>query len=366
MKTLITGGAGFIGSEVTRLLVDTPAMEVINLDALTYAGNQAAVKSVAHRDNYHFARIDVRDGRAVSALLEDTRPDAIIHLAAESHVDRSIDGPSIFIDTNVIGTYVLLEAARAYWTSLSPTRQNAFRFLHVSTDEVFGELGPHDAPFNETTAYHPNSPYSASKAASDHLVRAWERTYGLPTIVSNCSNNYGPYQNPEKFIPLMIINALERRPLPIYGDGHNIRDWLHVEDHARALIRILLQGEVGETYVIGGGEERSNNDVAHAICTLVDELAPGAPQEAGGRAQLIRHVKDRPGHDGRYAVDASKITRELGWRAQESFDSGLRKTVHWYLQNPTWWRESRPKDVPETTDAIEATSATAPMKEAVE
>lgn len=334
-RILITGGAGFIGSAVVRQYLAQTDVQVINLDALTYAGNLESLGPLRDHPRHHFVQGDIRDGTALAALLATHQPDAVMHLAAESHVDRSIDGPAAFIDTNIHGTYTLLEAVRAHWQGLPAPRRARFRFHHVSTDEVYGSLGPTGA-FTEATAYAPNSPYSASKAASDHLVRAWRHTYGLPVITTNCSNNYGPCQFPEKLIPLMILNAREGRPLPVYGQGENVRDWLYVEDHARALRHVLAAGRVGEVYNIGGDAERTNLQVVHALCALLDELLPGSAHRP--HAGLIRHVEDRPGHDLRYAMDAGKLRRELGWRPAESFESGLRKTVQWYLQHPDWCR----------------------------
>lgn len=336
MKVLITGGAGFIGSAVVRLLVNELNIQVVNLDALTYAGNLDSLTPVATHPNYRFIRADIRDSATLATLFADEQPDAVMHLAAESHVDRSIDGPADFIDTNIVGTYRLLEAARSYWTTLSGERRDNFRFHHVSTDEVYGSLGP-EGLFHETTPYQPNSPYSASKAASDHLVRAWHHTYGLPVVTTNCSNNYGPYQFPEKLIPLIILNGLENKPLPIYGTGHNVRDWLYVEDHARALWTVLTQGRLGETYNIGGEAERTNLDVVETLCDLLDARLPGARP----RRELIRFVTDRPGHDARYAMDIEKIRTELGWTPAESFESGLAKTVDWYLNHRPWWQAIR-------------------------
>jgi dTDP-glucose 4,6-dehydratase len=336
MKVIVTGGAGFIGSAVVRLLVGKLGVEVVNVDALTYAGNLKSVASVARSRAYRFVRADIRNRKAMADLFMTEKPDAVMHLAAESHVDRSIDGPADFIDTNILGTYTLLEAARVYWRSLSPARRESFRFHHVSTDEVYGSLGL-EGLFTETTAYAPNSPYSASKAASDHLVRAWHHTYGLPVVITNSSNNYGPYHFPEKLIPLMILNGLEGQPLPVYGTGANVRDWLYVEDHARALWTVLTRGTPGEVYNIGGAAERSNLDVVQSICSLLDELLP----DERPRRELITFVADRPGHDARYAMDISKITRELGWRPVETFESGLRKTVRWHLDNRPWWEAIR-------------------------
>ncbi len=335
MRILVTGGAGFIGSALVRYLVGE-GHQVLNLDKLTYAGNLASLQPVAGSNLYSFVQADICDRSAVVAAIDDFRPDHIMHLAAESHVDRSITGAGDFIQTNVIGSFTLLEAARHYWAGLDPEARDAFRFLHVSTDEVYGSLGP-DGLFTETTPYDPSSPYSASKAASDHLAKAWHRTYGLPVVVSNCSNNYGPYHFPEKLIPLNILNALEGKPLPVYGDGSNVRDWLHVEDHARALHLICSRGRPGETYNVGGRNERSNIAVVRRICDIMDALRPaGAPHD-----RLITFVTDRPGHDHRYAIDATRLEDELGWRAQETFDSGIEKTVRWYLDNPDWWQPLR-------------------------
>ena len=337
MRFLVTGGAGFIGSAVVRHLIADSTHEVLCLDKLTYAGNLDNLAPVAQDPRYAFAQVDICDAGAVRTTLSRYRPDIVMHLAAESHVDRSIDGPKAFIETNVIGTFVLLEAARLYWASLEGDAKARFRFHHVSTDEVFGSLGADDF-FREDSPYQPNSPYSASKAGSDHLVRAWHHTYGLPTVASNCSNNYGPYHFPEKLIPLVILNALEGKPIPVYGAGDNIRDWLYVEDHARALVTIATKGVLGESYNVGGWNERRNIEVVRAICALVDELAPDA---SSPREKLITFVTDRPGHDQRYAIDASKIKRELGWVPQETFETGLRKTVAWYLENSDWWRRIR-------------------------
>ena len=332
---LVTGGAGFIGSAVIRHLIGQGDCRVINLDKLTYAGSLSSLASVAANAAYRFVHGDIADSALVATLLRDERVDAVMHLAAESHVDRSIDGPSDFIETNIVGTYRLLQAALEHWRGLSADAQARFRFHHVSTDEVFGDLPLDGGHFTEATGYAPSSPYSASKAASDHLVRAWGHTYGLPIVVSNCSNNYGPYHFPEKLIPLVILNALDGRPLPVYGDGANVRDWLYVDDHARALDAIVTRGRVGETYLVGGHSERSNLAVVHAICDRLDERRPradGAPY----RSQ-IEFVRDRPGHDRRYAIDPTKIERELGWRAAESFDSGLAKTIDWFLTREDWW-----------------------------
>jgi dTDP-glucose 4,6-dehydratase len=358
MKILVTGGAGFIGSAVIRHIIRHTADSAVNLDKLTYAGNLESLAEASDSERYAFEQVDICDGAALDRVFHEHQPDAVMHLAAESHVDRSIDGPAEFITTNIVGTYTLLEAARQYWQGLDEQRKAAFRFHHISTDEVYGDLeGPEDL-FTETTAYAPSSPYSASKASSDHLVRAWRRTYGLPTIITNCSNNYGPYHFPEKLIPLVILNALEGKPLPIYGKGNQVRDWLYVEDHARALYKVVTEGQVGETYNIGGHNEKQNIEVVHALCELLDELQPmqspvgasllainpatdGAIEQASrSQAQsyksLITHVKDRPGHDLRYAIDASKIQRELDWVPAETFESGLRKTVEWYLSHSDW------------------------------
>ncbi len=338
MRILITGGAGFIGSALIRHLLQNTEHHVLNLDKLTYAGNLESLASVAGNPRYRFAQLDIADQPQVRALLDDFQPEAIMHLAAESHVDRSIDGPSAFIQTNIVGTYALLEATRGYWQGLADEAKQAFRFHHISTDEVYGDLHGVDDLFTETTPYAPSSPYSASKAASDHLVRAWQRTYNLPVLITNCSNNYGPYHFPEKLIPLVILNALEGKPLPVYGNGAQIRDWLFVEDHARALLKVVTEGKVGETYNIGGHNEQQNIDVVRSICALLEELAPGKPAGVERYEQLITFVKDRPGHDLRYAIDASKIERELGWIPEETFASGLRKTVQWYLNNLDWCR----------------------------
>lgn len=336
-RIIVTGGAGFIGSALCRHLVRIGA-EVLNLDKLTYAGNLASLTEIGNAPNYRFAKADICDATAVTELIEDFQPDQVMHLAAESHVDRSIAGAGAFIQTNVVGTFVLLDAARRYWSVLKGGKRDAFRFLHVSTDEVFGSLEG-EGLFTEQTAYDPSSPYSASKAAADHLVSAWTRTYGFPGIISNCSNNYGPYHFPEKLIPLVILNALHGKPLPIYGAGSNIRDWLYVDDHALALDLIISRGRVGEKYNVGGRNERTNLDVVTAICAILDRIRPaGAPH-----ARLITHVADRPGHDRRYAIDASKLENELGWRARETFDTGIEKTVAWYLANEWWWRPLRDK-----------------------
>jgi dTDP-glucose 4,6-dehydratase len=334
MKILVTGGAGFIGSAVCRLFVGELGLTVLNVDKLTYAANTASLKPVEDDPRYAFHRADIVDRPVIAALLASFAPDAILHLAAESHVDRSIDGPGEFITTNIDGTYALLEAAREHWNSLPVEAAERFRFHHVSTDEVFGSLGP-EGSFSETSRYQPNSPYAASKAASDHLVRAWHETFGLPTVMSNCSNNYGPYHFPEKLIPLVILKALHGEPIPVYGKGDNIRDWLYVEDHARALHAVLTQGRPGESYNIGGDGERTNLEVVTAICDLLDELRPGSAHRP--HARLITFVDDRPGHDRRYAMDAAKIRGELGWRPRESFETGLRRTVTWYLDKRWWW-----------------------------
>lgn len=335
---IVTGGAGFIGSAVVRHLINDTEYQVVNVDKLTYAGNLMSLKSVENNDRYHFEQADICDLVAMQAVFDKYQPDVVMHLAAESHVDRSINGPSEFVQTNVVGTYTLLEVARAYWSNLSDDKKSAFRFHHISTDEVYGDLHGTDDLFTETTPYAPSSPYSATKASSDHLVRAWLRTFGLPTIVTNCSNNYGPYHFPEKLIPLMILNALSGKPLPVYGDGKQIRDWLFVEDHARALVQVATKGEIGETYNIGGHNEKQNIEVVKTLCVLLEELSPNKPAGVANYADLITYVKDRPGHDVRYAIDASKIERELGWKPQETFESGLRKTVQWYLDNQAWWQ----------------------------
>ena len=334
-RILVTGGAGFIGSAVVRLLV-AKGVHVVNFDKLTYAGNLKSLRDVAQAPNYRFVEADIGDVPRMLALLAEERIDAIMHLAAESHVDRSIDGPGIFVETNVVGTFRLLNAALAYWRELPPERRDAFRFHHISTDEVFGDLPFDEGVFTEDTAYAPSSPYSASKAAADHFVRAWNETYGLPVVLSNCSNNYGPFHFPEKLIPLAILNAIEGKPLPVYGRGENVRDWLYVEDHARALERIVGRGRVGESYNVGGRAERTNLQVVEAICDLVDDRLGGP-----SRRSLITFVEDRPGHDRRYAIDPRKIEDELGWRAEESFESGLAKTVDWFLANDWWWRPIR-------------------------
>jgi dTDP-glucose 4,6-dehydratase len=336
MKVIVTGGAGFIGSAVVRHLVSDIGARVVNLDALTYAGNLDSVAMLGNHPHYRFVHGDVCDQALVAALFQAEQPDAVMHLAAESHVDRSIDGPAAFINTNIVGTYTLLEAARRYFVSLPPDRKSSFRFHHISTDEVYGSLGPTGA-FVETTPYAPNSPYSASKASADHLVRAWHHTYGLPVVTTNCSNNYGPFHFPEKLVPLIILNALEGKPLPIYGTGKNVRDWLYVDDHARALWTVVTRGRIGEVYNIGGEAERTNLDVVGRICDLIDDMVPAAES----RRRLITFVADRPGHDARYAMDIGKIKRELGWSPRETFDGGLRKTIEWYLSNKPWWQKIR-------------------------
>ncbi len=333
-RILVTGGAGFIGSAVVRQLIGETEAEVLNVDKLTYAGNLSSLADARQSNRHHFLQADICDAAAMAKAFADFRPDAVMHLAAESHVDRSIDGPAEFIQTNVVGTFILLDAATAYWRGLDDAARAAFRFHHISTDEVFGSLGD-EGMFTEETAYDPRSPYSASKASSDHLVRAWHHTHGLPVVVTNCSNNYGPYHFPEKLIPLVILKAISGQLLPVYGDGSNIRDWLHVEDHARALRLVVDQGVPGETYCVGGNSERTNLQVVHAICDELDAARPRADGESY-RSQ-ITYVKDRPGHDFRYAIDTAKISRELGWTPQESFESGIAGTVRWYLENEAWW-----------------------------
>ena len=335
-KVIVTGGAGFIGSALVRHLIEDVKAQVVNLDALTYASNLASLDTVSNRPEYTFVQGNVCDQAFVTDLIQTEKPDVVMHLAAESHVDRSIDGPATFMETNIIGTYAMLEAAKSYWLGLPSEKQDTFRFHHISTDEVYGSLGQ-EGLFMETTPYAPNSPYSASKASSDHLVRAWHHTYGLPVVTTNCSNNYGPHQFPEKLIPLVILNGLERKPLPVYGTGENVRDWLHVEDHVRALWTVVTKGRVGEVYNIGGEAERANIDVVRTICALLDEyLSPDA-----ATADLITFVTDRPGHDARYAMDITKINTELDWYPSETFESGLRKTVQWYLENQNWWQDIR-------------------------
>ncbi|CAD7341491.1 dTDP-glucose 4,6-dehydratase [Sphingomonadales bacterium 56] len=336
MRVIVTGGAGFIGSALVRYLALEKDYEVLTIDALTYAGCEASLKDVKEKGNHRFLKANICDRAVMDEVIATFRPDRIMHLAAESHVDRSITGAADFIQTNVVGSFTLLEAARSYWNGLSEAAKDAFRFLHVSTDEVYGSLGE-EGLFEETTPYDPSSPYSASKAASDHLAKAWQRTYGLPVVVSNCSNNYGPYHFPEKLIPLTILNALAGRALPVYGKGENVRDWLYVDDHARALDLIIEKGVPGETYNVGGRNERRNIDVVRRICAVLDELVPSdSPRE-----ELIEFVTDRPGHDARYAIDATRLETELGWRAQENFDSGIEKTVRWYLDNEWWWKPLR-------------------------
>lgn len=353
-KILVTGGAGFIGSAVIRHLINDTEHFVVNVDKLTYAGNLESLKAVSDHPRYSFEQVDICDSAELKRVFNQHQPDIVMHLAAESHVDRSIDGPGEFIQTNIVGTYTLLEQARVYWSQLDEEKKQTFRFHHISTDEVYGDL-PHPDEieetnntqlplFTETTAYAPSSPYSASKASSDHLVRAWQRTYGLPTLVTNCSNNYGPYHFPEKLIPLMILNALEGKPLPVYGKGNQIRDWLYVEDHARALVVVATQGKIGETYNIGGHNEKQNIEVVKTICDILDQIKPPAEQglkDSTGQlltsySKILTYVADRPGHDMRYAIDASKIARELGWTPQETFESGIKKTVEWYLNNQAW------------------------------
>lgn len=337
-RILITGGAGFIGSALVRYILTETQDSVVIVDKLTYAGNLSSLAPVADSERFAFEQVDICDRAELDRVFKAYQPALVMHLAAESHVDRSIDGPAAFIETNIVGTYTMLEAARHYWQSLADADKRAFRFHHISTDEVFGDLHGTDDLFTETTSYAPSSPYSASKASSDHLVRAWLRTYGFPTIITNCSNNYGPYHFPEKLIPLVILNAVAGKPLPVYGDGAQIRDWLFVEDHARALYKVVTEGEIGETYNIGGHNERKNIEVVQTICALLEELAPNKPAGVEHYRDLITYVKDRPGHDMRYAIDAGKIERELGWRPEETFETGMRKTVNWYLNNETWWR----------------------------
>lgn len=337
MKILVTGGAGFIGSAVIRHIIENTADEVVNVDSLTYAGNLESLDRVAQNCRYQFEQVDICDMAALGKVFQKHNPDAVMHLAAESHVDRSIEEPGQFIQTNLVGTYNLLQVSRNYLEAKSKSERENFRFHHISTDEVYGDLEDNGL-FTEETPYAPSSPYSASKAGSDHLVRAWHRTFGLPVLVTNCSNNYGPYHFPEKLIPHMILNALDGKPLPVYGDGMQIRDWLYVEDHARALYKVLTEGKPGETYNIGGHNEKANIDVVKNICALLEELVPEKPENINRYDELITFVKDRPGHDLRYAIDASKISDELGWVPEESFESGLRKTVVWYLENRDWWQ----------------------------
>lgn len=338
-RILVTGGAGFIGSAVVRHIINHTSDSVVVVDKLTYAGNLASLTPVAHDERFAFEQVDICDRSELNRVFTHYRPDVVMHLAAESHVDRSIDGPAAFIETNIVGTYTLLEAARSFWSALEDSAKAAFRFHHISTDEVYGDLHSMDDFFTETTPYAPSSPYSASKASSDHLVRAWLRTYGLPTLITNCSNNYGPYHFPEKLIPLTILNALAGKPLPVYGNGQQIRDWLYVDDHARALYLVATKGAIGETYNIGGHNERKNIDVVETICALLEELVPQKPQGIVRYHDLITFVADRPGHDLRYAIDAAKIARDLGWMPEETFESGMRKTVQWYLANESWWKQ---------------------------
>lgn len=337
MKILVTGGAGFIGSAVVRYLIDQTKANVVNVDKLTYAGNLESLANALQCYRHVFEQVDICEKADLQYVFEKHQPDAVMHLAAESHVDRSIDGPSEFIETNIVGTYNLLDVARKYWLALGEDRQENFRFHHISTDEVFGDLALEAPQFTEDSQYHPSSPYSASKASSDHLVRAWHRTYDLPVLVTNCSNNYGPYHFPEKLIPHMILNAMAGKPLPVYGDGKQIRDWLYVEDHAQALVKVLMEGAVGETYNIGGNNEKTNIEVVELICELLEELNPVKPTGVKHFRDLITFVKDRPGHDRRYAVDSTKIYKELGWTPTETFETGMRKTVSWYLENKSWW-----------------------------
>ena len=356
-KVLVTGGAGFIGSAVVRYLINDTDNKVLSLDKLTYAGNIESLAPASNSERYQFSQTDICDRAALDAVFSEFQPDIIMHLAAESHVDRSIEGPADFIETNIVGTYQLLEAARTYWSQLDVDNRASFRFHHISTDEVYGDLKGTDDLFTETTPYAPSSPYSASKASSDHLVRAWHRTFGLPVVLTNCSNNYGPYHFPEKLIPHMILNALVGKALPVYGKGNQIRDWLFVEDHARALVLVATTAKTGETYNIGGHNEKQNIEVVHTLCELLEELHPEKPVGVANYKDLITFVKDRPGHDLRYAIDASKIERELGWKPQETFETGLRKTVHWYLENRDWWqplldREYRLNRVDKAEDSV--------------
>ncbi|MBE8232825.1 MAG: dTDP-glucose 4,6-dehydratase [Endozoicomonadaceae bacterium] len=338
MRVLLTGGAGFIGSSVVRHILSDTNHSVMNVDLLTYAGNLDSIpKELSSKPNYNFERVDICDYNSLKSVFESYKPDVVMHLAAESHVDRSIEGPDAFINTNLIGTFNMLECSRHYWSSLEDDKKEFFRFHHISTDEVYGDLVGTDDLFTEETSYAPSSPYSASKAGSDHLVRAWGRTYGLPIIVTNCSNNYGPYHFPEKLVPHIILNALHGKPLPVYGDGNQIRDWLFVEDHARALYKVVTEGVVGETYNIGGHNEKKNIDVVNTICELLEELVPSKPQGVAHYKDLITYVKDRPGHDVRYAIDATKIQQKLNWVPAETFETGMRKTVNWYLENRNWW-----------------------------
>lgn len=334
LKFIVTGGAGFIGSALVRHIINETEYSVLNVDKLTYAGNLESLSSVAESERYSFSQTDICDSDAIEKICSDYKPDAVFHLAAESHVDRSIDGPGEFVQTNVMGTYNLLECARRYWSGLEPAKKKSFRFIHVSTDEVYGSLGT-EGYFEETTPYDPSSPYSASKAGSDHLAKAWGRTFKLPVIVTNCSNNYGPYQFPEKLVPVIVLKALKREPIPVYGKGENIRDWLFVDDHVRALLTVREKGRLDETYNVGGNSERRNIEVVHTVCQLLDELLPDKPE--GGHASLIKYVTDRPGHDMRYAIDATKLKNELDWVPEETFESGMRKTIEWYLANQEWW-----------------------------
>jgi dTDP-glucose 4,6-dehydratase len=336
LKLLITGGAGFIGSAVIRHIIDNTNHSVVNVDKLTYASNLESLESVKNSDRYSFEQVDICDAAKIKRVFNENQPDVVMHLAAESHVDRSIDGPGEFIQTNIVGTYVLLEGARDYWSNLSNDKKDSFRFHHVSTDEVYGDLESTDDLFTEETSYAPSSPYSATKASSDHLVRAWQRTFGLPTLITNCSNNYGPYQFPEKLIPLIILNALEGKDLPIYGNGKQIRDWLYVDDHARALVHVALTGEISETYNIGGHNELQNIEVVRIVCSILDELVPSKLDSIDRYEQLITYVDDRAGHDVRYAIDATKIADELNWTPDETFATGIKKTVQWYLDNQIW------------------------------
>lgn len=338
MKYLVTGGAGFIGSAVIRYLINDLGFEVVNLDKLTYAGNLESLVGVVDSPNYTFEKVDICDFENVERVFNRHQPDKVMHLAAESHVDRSIDGPAEFIQTNIVGTYAMLEVARQYWSKLPEHKKSGFRFHHISTDEVYGDIEGTDDLFTENTSYAPSSPYSASKASSDHLVRAWNKTYGLPVVISNCSNNYGPYQFPEKLIPLIILNAISGKALPIYGKGNQIRDWLHVEDHARALVKVVMEGVDGETYNIGGHNEKTNLEVVKTLCRILDEMVPVHPGGIERYEELITYVVDRPGHDIRYAIDATKIDQELDWRPAETFDTGIRKTVEWYINNKSWWQ----------------------------
>ena len=335
MKILVTGGAGFIGSAVVRYIINNTEHKVVNIDSLTYAGNLESVNSISENTRYSFQRVDISDREELKRVFDKHQPSAIMHLAAESHVDRSIVGPTDFIQTNIVGTYNMLEESRAYWSNADEKKKKKFRFHHISTDEVYGDLGKDDDLFTESTPYSPSSPYSASKAAADHLVRAWHRTYNMPVIISNCSNNYGPYHFPEKLIPLAILNAIKGSTIPIYGSGDQVRDWLYVEDHATALFTVLTKGVVGETYNIGGNNEKTNLEVVHSLCDVLQELKPCGYKYKN----LIKHVIDRPGHDRRYAINASKIERELGWKPMETFETGIRKTVQWYLKNSDWWQK---------------------------